>query len=339
MTTIVALASKDALVMGADSLGTVTKRLVDPLDLLDCFDLDDNGKLKLDEDGKPLLDSFSVLMEQTQPVPYNQMSNVSKLFDLRPLPMGVMFTGLTSIGNETIGKLISDFRKTEALLHQQRHSSESAVHSVGNRLQQQIRDLYVSTYPEVFEQPELRLMIGGYDKFEDLPRLYRIDVRQNTTEEIFSGDAPFGVVFDGQTDWIERIGFGTDEKNRVGLELRSITLLENYYQKVTDAIVAAGIEFDVPPPSTWANELRLFNNWSLEGLDADFSEFSVQNAIDCVDFLIEIMIRAQSVSSQLPTVGGDINIAVIRKDDGFHFVSRQEWRHKDHSISIPGVHQ
>lgn len=71
MTTLVALASKDALVMGTDSLGTVVRRLVDPVDLLECFDTNNELKLKMDDEGNPLLDSFSTLMEEAQAVPYN----------------------------------------------------------------------------------------------------------------------------------------------------------------------------------------------------------------------------------------------------------------------------
>ena len=48
-------------------------------------------------------------MDQAQAVPYNQLGNVLKLFDLNPLPMGVMFTGITSIGTRTIGKMVSEF--------------------------------------------------------------------------------------------------------------------------------------------------------------------------------------------------------------------------------------
>ena len=120
MTTLVALASKDALVMGTDSLGTVTRRLVDPLDLLECFDTENDFKLKVDDQGKPMLESFVTLMEQAQDVPYNQLGNVSKLFDLSSLPMGVMFTGITSIGNRTIGKLISEFREADQSSRQMR---------------------------------------------------------------------------------------------------------------------------------------------------------------------------------------------------------------------------
>ena len=338
MTTLVALASKDALVMGTDSLGTVTRRLVDPFDLLECFDPKDDFKLKLDDHGNPLLDSFSILMEQAQAVPYNQLSNVSKLFDLNPLPMGVMFTGTTSIGNRTIGKLVSEFRDADPAFNADAEPTNYAVRSVGGRLLQYLRQVYASTFPQPHTRPELELIIGGYDKLNYLPSLYRIDIRDDTIVEIFPSDSPFGVAFGGQKDWIQRIVFGTDENNQVRLAQRTRDLLVDYHQKISAAVANAGIAFEVPHPDSWGDEFNLFNSWHTQGLDANIADFSVQNAIDCVDFFIEIMIRAQAVSSQLPTVGGDINVAVIRKD-GFRFVSRQEWRHRDHNIKIPGVQQ
>ena len=339
MTTLVALSSKDALVMGTDSLGTVTRRMVDPFDLLECFDPDNDFKLRVDDQGEPLLDSFSSILEQAQVIPYNQLSNVSKLFDLSPLPMGVMFTGTTSIGNRTIGKLISEFREADPVFDEDAEPTNYSVRSVAGRLLQSLRQSYASTFPEPRPRPDLELIVGGYDRLRHLPTLYRIDVRENNCDEIFSSDSPFGVAFGGQKDWIQRIVFGTDENNQIRLAQRAHELLVDYHQRIIDAVENAGIIFEVPGPDSWGNELNLFNNWSLHGLDANIADFSEQNAIDCVDFFIEIMIRAQAVSSQLPTVGGDINVAVIRKDDGFRFVSRQEWRHGDHSIKIPGVQE
>lgn len=336
MTTLVALASKDALVMGTDSLGTVTKQMVDPIDLLECFDSNNGFRLKVDDHGNPSLDSFSTLMERAQTVPYNQLSNVSKLFDLSPLPMGAMFAGITSIGHRTIGKLISDFRESDRAFVPDAAQLNYTVKSVGNRLLQYLGEAYAGTNPQPNARPELELIIGGYDKRSYLPSMYRINVGAGTIKEIFSSDSPFGVAFGGQRDWIQRIVFGTDSNNQIRLAQRAHELLVNYYQKVSKAVDNAGIQFNIPHPDSWGDELNLFNNWNLQGLDADVADFSEQNAIDCVDFLIEIMIRAQAVSSQLPTVGGDVNVAVIRKD-GFQFVSRQEWRHGDHSIKIPGV--
>ena len=253
--------------------------------------------------------------------------------------MGVMFTGITSIGNRTIGKLISDFRETDSVFDTDAEPSNYTVRSVGDRLLQYLRQPYASTYPQLHQRPELGLIIGGYDKLSYPPSLYRIDILENTIDEVFSSDSPFGLAFGEQKDWIQRIVFGTDETNQVRLARKAHDLLVDYHQKVTDAVAKAGIGFEVPHPDSWGDELNLFNNWSLHGLEAaDIAEFSEQNAIDCVDFFIEIMIRAQAVSSQLPTVGGEINVAVIRKD-GFRFFSRQEWRHRDHSIDIPGVQQ
>ena len=338
MTTLVALASKDALVMGTDSLGTVTRGLVDPFDLFEFFDIDNGFKLKVDDQGKPILDSLLTLMEQAQSVPYNQLGNVSKLFDLSPLPMGAMFTGITSIGNRTIGKMISEFKERDRAFSTDTEPSNYTVRTIGDRLLRSLRQSYASTFPQPHARPELELIVGGYDNLSYLPSLYRIDVREETIVEIFSDESPFGVAFGGQNDWIQRIVFGTDEENQIRLAQRSQDLLLEYYRRVSDAVTNAGIAFEVPPPDSWGDALNLFTDWDLHGLEANFADFSEQNAIDCVDFFIEIMIRAQAVSSRLPTVGGDIHIAVIRKD-GFRFVSREEWRHRDHSIEIPGVRQ
>ena len=345
MTTLVALASKDALVMGTDSLATVTRRLVNPFDLYEYFDFDNDFSIKLDDQGKPKLDNFSTIMEQAQDVPYNQSGNVLKLFDLHPLPMGVMFTGITSIGNRTIGKMISAFKEHgefEDVVNVPPEYTEQysyTVHSVGDLLRKFLREDYLREYPEEHEQDELELIIGGYSEGSHLPTLCRIDVQQDEIEKIFPDDQPFGVAFGGQMDWIQRIVFGTDTYNKVRLRMRARDLLLKYRQRISEALDSSGIEFEVPRPSSWGDELELFNNtWDIYGLDVDVADFSEQNAIDCVDFFIEIMIRAQDVSSRLPTVGGDINIAVIR-EDGFRFVSRQEWRHRGHSIKIPGVKQ
>ena len=286
----------------------------------------------------PYLDSLLTVMEQAQSVPYNQLGNVTKLFDLSPFPMGAMFTGITSIGNRTIGKMISEFKERDPAFSTDAGPSNYTVRTVGDRLLQSLRQPYASTYTQPHTRPELELIVGGYDHLSYLPSLYRIDVREEEIVEIFSNEAPFGVAFGGQNDWIQRIVFGTDEENQIRLAERSQDLLLEYHRLVSEAVANAGIAFEVPAPDSWGDALNLFTDWDLLGLDANFADFSEQNAIDCVDFFIEIMIRAQAVSSRLPTVGGDIHISVIRKD-GFRFVSREEWRHRDHSIDIPGVRQ
>ena len=58
MTTLIALATKHAVVIGADSLGTVTRPYVNPFVLMQYFDEQDGYKLKLKSDGTPELGDF-----------------------------------------------------------------------------------------------------------------------------------------------------------------------------------------------------------------------------------------------------------------------------------------
>ena len=53
MTTLIALASKHALVMGTDSLGTQIKQMIDPTDLLEYFDPENGFSLQTDDEGNP----------------------------------------------------------------------------------------------------------------------------------------------------------------------------------------------------------------------------------------------------------------------------------------------
>lgn len=82
MTTLVALATKDALIMGCDSLGTVTRQMIDPMDLLKFFDSNNEFNLKLDKDGKPSIKFLKEMEEKSKKDVLNQISERnSRFFD------------------------------------------------------------------------------------------------------------------------------------------------------------------------------------------------------------------------------------------------------------------
>ena len=87
-------------------------------------------------------------------------------------------------------------------------------------------------------------------------------------------------------------------------------------------------------PGEFGDELNLFHNWKLEGMEANWGAFSEQNALECVDFLVNIMIKSHQFSSQMPTVGGEVQLAVIKRVSGCNFVSRREWRHEDYIVPM-----
>jgi hypothetical protein len=80
----VALSTKDAVVLGCDSLATSTKLLVDPFDLLKFFDHKNQFKLRMDDTGQPVMKDFGEIVDRAMNVPYNHMTDVDKLVDLSP---------------------------------------------------------------------------------------------------------------------------------------------------------------------------------------------------------------------------------------------------------------
>ncbi len=322
MTTIIALASKYALVMGADSLGTVTKPMVDARELIRYFDSDNDFVLKAEGD---VLSHYGQIWDEVEDVPYNQLPNMTKLFQIGKLPVGAMFTGISSIGGRPVRSLLAQFADEHIC-----ERNSSSLDALSDDLLEFLHEHYQRAHPDdSFHRPALELIVGGYDDPPEFPAIHGLDVRENEKAERF-GQGEFGVAFDGTMDWVQRIVFGTDPKNKIRLAERTQGLMGQYRKQL---LTASGLS-DLPGPS----ELDLFDGWRLEEMDADWEEFSEQNAIDCVDFFLRIMIESQSVSSRLPTVGGDVHIAVIR-EDGYYPVTKEVWTHGDHEVPIPEAKQ
>lgn len=58
-----------------------------------------------------MLKNFKSIHAKTKSVPYTHMS---KLFSLSPLEMGIMRTGIASIGDRTIKSLIEEFKSSDS---------------------------------------------------------------------------------------------------------------------------------------------------------------------------------------------------------------------------------
>lgn len=81
MTTLITFSTKDVIVMGCDSLGTVSRNMVDPYELAQYFDFDRDGELKTDENGKPVLSNFwKHIHSRNKNIPYSHMTHIDKLF-------------------------------------------------------------------------------------------------------------------------------------------------------------------------------------------------------------------------------------------------------------------
>lgn len=134
---------------------------------------------------------------------------------------------------------------------------------------------------------------------------------------------------------IQRIVFGSDIQNKFKMEDRNYHLLLKYHELLSEHLKNSNIKVELPKPKKYSDTLRLFNDdYDLDGFDARWGDFSEQNAIQCVDFFINIMIKSQEFSSRLPTVGGDVHISLITKEKGFRYISGEELRHGEHLVEL-----
>lgn len=177
-------------------------------------------------------------------------------------------------------------------------------------------------------------MIGGYDKAKQVPDIYRIFVHENRIQKIFQDDSPFGIAFGGQMEEIQRIVFGTDTTNRLRLIERVNNLLENYRNLLQNYLKEKVISEELPKIDNFADNLFLFKDWGLTQFDANWGDFSNQNAIECVSWFVGIMIRSHEFSSRLPTVGGKIHLGLVTKNKGFTFISKEEYTHEGHGTPM-----
>jgi hypothetical protein len=74
----------------------------------------------------------------------------------------------------------------------------------------------------------------------------------------------------------------------------------------------------------------------LQGGTANFAAFSLQDAIDYAKFLIRTTADFQRFSGKLPTVGGDIDVALVTNHRGFRWIAQKElYRILDREDKIP----
>lgn len=327
MTTLVAINTRDAVVIGSDTLGTVTRSLVDLRDLSEYFESGNGSKLKVGSDGRPLLDELAKIISRSHEIPYSYMTHVDKLFSLSPLEMGVMAAGIAAIGDRTIKNLIAEFKMKDKVFKSK--TSNYTLKTIGERLLGFLWGYYSAQHPDASSRPDLELMLCGYDKQRFTPGVLRIYVHENRIGE---PDYDFCLFLGGQTKEIQRLVFGTDVYNKTRLMAQADNLLKKYHSLLSQQLQASGVDIKLKEPEEFGEELKVFHNWNFEGMSANWSSFSEQNAIECIDFLVKVMINSQHFSTQIPSVGGEVQIAVVKKGSGFNLVSKRVWRHGDYAV-------
>lgn len=289
--------------------------------------------LKTDTKGKPILKNLKDIGSLVEDLPFNQMPNVVKMFKLNPAYIGAMVAGTSIIGDKTIQNLLTEFLANDNN-KEYLSGEEYTIEEVSKRLLNYIKPYYEEAYKPPF-RPYIEILISGYScKFWE-PEVVRLrfgkKIKQIT--EVKKGD--YKIVFGGQYDVIQRIVNGIDWDNFEKLFKRSNQLLLKYHSLLQKHLEENSVDLKLPKPKEFNEELDFFGKgWpGFVAISSDITNFSDQAAIDFVDFLVQVMIKAQEFSNLLPTVGGDNHIAIINKSHGFKWISKEEYKYKDYGVS------
>jgi hypothetical protein len=333
MTTTISLATKDCIVLGCDSLATSISPFLDPFQIASHY-FESDGNIKKDANGQPVLQTAAQLSAFIRQVPRDQLPNVTKLFQLRPLSMGLLFSGAAGLGSYSVKNLVHSFLESPAFAPFK--SSAPTVQQVADSFNAFVTDIYNQAYgtlPDTYK-PTMEVLLSGYSAGSLLPEVFRLTFSGSPTirQEVVAGK--YDIIFSGQYDVIERVVSGIDLDSYINLVDRSEEILNTYRDQLQAHLQANNVQVTLPPPDLQNTALQLFgvNFGGVKGLNSNRASLSEQAAINFVEFLIDTMIKAQQFSGSIPTVGGDIHIAIITKADGFAWISKEEYLFRGHAV-------
>ncbi|NQU63129.1 MAG: hypothetical protein HQ517_02435 [SAR324 cluster bacterium] len=250
-----------------------------------------------------------------RPGALNIYNDAEKLFTLWDLPIGIASFGIATIDRRTIQSYISEFEK---LNDSDKDSfKEKSLEDISEALWRFFNGKYEEFItPEIrkhenqdtpddqLPRPVLGLMVGGYSPGEYLSEVWDVFPNQSKKEVAIKQvrrPGNFGAQWGGQNDGIVRFHKGFDT-NRLDLLVNVIgghfnqQLPPDVIQKINDIYRAA--------------EFRIV-----------FDAMPLQEGIDYVKFCLDIMINQSRFVIGAETCGGNVRIAVIKKDKPIEYIT------------------
>jgi hypothetical protein len=241
---------------------------------------------------------------KNQDMVLNTFENARKLTQLKDYPIGILTWGLGAIGKRNIGSLVDEFGNS---LRSCSDNKDYSVKKIAKNFFKFITDRYDND--QVINQTKsiLGILIGGFSCGEFFPEQFKfelpidkniIDIRPNESD----GNPNFGINWFGLVDGIVRFHWGYDDRLRFELQ----EILKSSKDLDLKAIDDIFLKHQYP---------------------ADFGSMPLQDAIDYVNYLINLVIGRFRFYNGVPLCGGEIDIAIITYK-GFEWIKTKKWKVK-----------
>jgi len=332
MTTTIAFASRDCLVVGCDSLAIDMETVIDLASFTDKY-FDEHKQIKVDTDGKPILPNYQDVLKHTTKIPKNSDAYTTKLFNLEPANCALLFRGDATIGLESSSNLVDSLLSDRIMFKYLR--GVYSISGIAKRIETFISKLSSEIYSKSGYVPFMEITVAGYSKRKNKPEIYEVIFEKDGSSKVNSQmqKEPHVLVIGGQDAEIRRLVIGLDEKSNTSFH-RYVHIILAVYGKHIEKHLKEITGKDIKIPRYHdIKEMPALNTKWVSNIAIDLFNISEQTAINLVDFLIDTTIKSQEFSNSPPTVGGNIHIGLLTKRGGFRWISNEQYIHRDNQVS------
>lgn len=218
--------------------------------------------------------------------------NAIKLFGFnRPHDyVGVVTYGLAAIGLRTAHSFLPEFEAT----------LQSVRLTIAD-VSMQLSDFYSAQWnispPPDYVGPQMTFLVAGYDDNQPYGRVYQFDI-PNSPNPVEHHSGAFGLTWGGQREMVDRLLQGYDS-NLPNLLIANLGL--NPTQQTALNTTLQQLQLPIP----------------LQALP-------LQDCVDLALFFLNTTILGQRLTVGIRGCGGEIDIAVVTRREGFRFLKRKE---------------
>jgi hypothetical protein len=222
---------------------------------------------------------------------------------VKGLPIGVMVTGVGSIGSESITTLLKDLRRRLDGTNNHAWTLDRNAYTMSGVADRLREFLFKEKAAAIKDGFSMQLRLCGYSAGKPLPEIWEVhlDGKECAAPELMRAEGDVGVNWDGEYEPLSRLilGMGT------GFQ---------------EALVSLGMPAEQGPDIQQKVMRQLYEHLVIPSMP-------VQDAIDLARYLVETTMGFVrfSLNKQPKTVGGPVEIAAITKHEGFQWVQRRHF--------------
>jgi hypothetical protein len=331
LTINIAIATYDAIVLGCDSLSSQVEQAVLPFRNGGGFARDADGNELVDASGSKVI-SASLL----QPYVTNVFGGAQKMFCLYQdddTTVAAVTAGMATLCGVTIAGIANRFRKKNAGEGQSFKSVQAVTDAFLAHVRQEWElEVEYQTAAEDLRPyfPDVQFIVGGYGTEDATSKVFKLSVKDMTSSEQFTWKTRSGACFAGQSDFVQRLLVGVDDRiiGHVGGTIGQLATTHGQAvaQEVIDQLKAAGVEipegmsFNLPD---FACSLPWFDNVAV----IDFGNLPTQYAVDLAELLVNLQSGMQRFAPGVATVGGRTHIGVLKRGEKFAMLNEPKLVH------------